>query len=250
MRRIISLSLIMVMAGSVVWAVSPDSMSAVKSDNGAQNQGAMQVDGNAQPAGEQVQTQQQTQNQGEETQVTTQERNQERIQIQDAESLRQNVQQRAQEMAQEAQNLGERQAEVYQNQNKVRLAVHSFLAMEDLVGGIGQQVSEIATEFDNSVQATIRAEEKIQNRNQFVRFFMGGDMEAAAAIEEEVNNNRERIQQLQQLREQCDCDEEVKSVFQEQIQNMEQEQNRLQQLANQEQQHSGLFGWFFRLFQR
>jgi len=236
------------MAGSAVSAVSPEGVSSVKSGNAAQKQEAMQLDGSAQQM--QEQTQQQTQNEGEETQIMNQERSQERVKVQDAESLRQNIQQRTQEMAQEVQNLGEKKAEVYQNQNKVRLAVHSLLAMEDLVGGIGQQVSEIAREFDNSVQATIRAEERIQNRNQFVKFFVGGDMEAAAAIEQEVNGNRERIQQLEQLQGQCDCDEGVKSVLQEQIQNMEQEQERLQQLANKEQQHNGLFGWFFRLFQK
>ena len=94
MKKIISLSLIMLIAGSAVMAVSPDNMSTVKSDNGAQNQGAMQVDGNASPVQEQVQTQQQVQNRGDETQITTQERNQERVQVQDAESLRQNIQQR------------------------------------------------------------------------------------------------------------------------------------------------------------
>ncbi len=248
MKKIFLLLLIIIIVGSPVFAVSPESTSAVKNGSRLQNKETMQLDGSVQQT--QEQTQQQNQNQGEETQITTQERNQERIQVQDAESLRQNIQQRTQEMAQEMQNLGETQAGVYQNQNKVRLAVHSLLVMEDLVGGIGQQVSDIAREFDSSVQATIRAEERIQNRNQFVRFFMGGDREAVAAIEQEVNRNRERIQQLEQLQEQCDCGEEVKNMFQEQVQNMEQEQNRLQQLADQEQRYNGLFGWFFRLFQR
>jgi len=164
--------------------------------------------------------------------------------------LRTMVQEKKQEMNQEVQSLEKKEQKVYQNQNEVRLAVHSLLAMEDLVGGIGPQVSQIAKDFDNSVQATIRTEERIQNRNMIVRFFTGGDQEAAGEIEREVNQNKIRVQQLKQLREQCDCDEEVKNMFQEQIQNMEQEQNRLQQLAEKEKHTKGIWGWIKSLFGR
>jgi hypothetical protein len=114
-----------------------------------------------------------------------------------------------------------------------------------LTGDIGRNVSQIAREFNNSVQATIRAEERIQTRNWLVRFFVGGDREAAEDIEQEVNRNRQRIQELKQLREECDCDEEVRNMLQEQIQNMEQEQNRLQQSAQNEKKDKGIFGWLF-----
>jgi len=174
----------------------------------------------------------------------------EQVRARTTNELRTMVQEKQQEMNQEVQSLEEKEQKVYQNQNEVRLAVHSLLAMEDLVGGIGPQVSEIAKDFDNSVQATIRAEESIQNRNMIVRFFAGGDQEAAGEIEREVNQNKIRVQQLKQLREQCDCDEEVKNMFQEQIQNMEQEQNRLQQLAEKEKHTKGIWGWIKSLFGR
>ena len=101
------------------------------------------------------------------------------------------IQAKHQEMEQEMSGLSEGEQKVYRNQNVVREAVHSFLAMEDLVGGIGQQVSEIAREFNNSVEKTIQAENKIQNRNKLVRFLVGGDQGAAEEIEEEINNNRQ-----------------------------------------------------------
>jgi len=174
----------------------------------------------------------------------------EQVRARTTNELRTMIQEKQQEMNQEVQSFGEKQQKVYQNQNEVRLAVHSLLAMEDLVGGIGPQVSQIAKDFDNSVQATIQAEERIQNRNMIVRFFAGGNQEAAGEIEREVNQNKLRVQQLKQLREQCDCDEEIKNMFQEQIQNMEQEQNRLQQLAEKEKQAKGIWGWIKSLFGR
>jgi hypothetical protein len=190
------------------------------------------------------QGQQETQNIGEEKNLTI--RQTEQLRARNITELKQMIQERQQIMNQEMQNLGEGQQNVYQNQNRVRLAVHALLAMENLTGGIGRNVSQIAREFNNSVQATIRAEERIQTRNWLVRFFVGGDEEAAGNMEQEVNRNRERIQELRRLREECDCDEEIRAMLQEQIQNMEQEQNRLQQLAQNEKANKGLFGWLWK----
>ena len=164
--------------------------------------------------------------------------------------VRESVQQRQQQMEQELQQQmagkSEKVQNVYRNQNQVRLAVHALLEMKEELGGIGQQVSELAQGFDNSVQATLRAEEKIQTRSGFRRFFAGGDAEAADELEQEVNQNMQRIQEMKQLHADCDCGEEAKAMLQEQIQSMEQEQNRLQELAQQEMKSKGVFGWIWK----
>ncbi len=161
--------------------------------------------------------------------------------------LKQMIQQKQQEMEQELAGLSNKDKQkVFRNQNQVRLAVHTLLSMENLTGGIGKNVSAIAREFNNSVQSTIRAEEKIQAKSRIMRFFTGGDDEAAGEIEQEVNMNREKIQQLKRLKDQCNCTAEVKAMFQEQIQNMELEQNRLRQLAQSEKKSKGLFGWLWK----
>jgi hypothetical protein len=168
-----------------------------------------------------------------------------------ATAVREMIQERKQEMEQALEGLeNEVEQSVYQNQNRVRLAVHSLLAIEDLVGGIGSQVSEIAQEFDNSVQATIKAEEKVKKRDGILKFFMGSDQEALQTMEEELNQNRTRIQELKELRSDCDCQEEVKNIFQEQVQNMEAEQNRLRQLVEEENKIKGVWGWVKSLFGR
>lgn len=191
---------------------------------------------------QQVQENQQTLNEGNETNLRIQ------VRAETPEELGQMIQQRQQEMNQEIQSLGAGtvNAQVYQNQNKVRLAVHAMFAMENLTGGIGQNVSKIANEFNNSVNKTIQAEEKIRSRDMFTRFFFGGDEVAAGELERELAQNQVRIAELNRLREQCECVEEVKNILQEQIQNLEQEQNRLQQLAQEEKSNKGLFGWLWK----
>jgi hypothetical protein len=116
-----------------------------------------------------------------------------------------------------------------------------------MLGGIGPQVAEYAREFNNSLQAQIRAEERIENRNTFVRFFVGGDEEAAGILEQETLRNQDRIQQMQQLINQCqDCDPQIQQLLQEQLQEMDQQQTRLQQLAQNEKQDKGVFGWLWK----
>ncbi|MBU4492790.1 MAG: hypothetical protein KKA61_00295 [Nanoarchaeota archaeon] len=213
-------------------------------DPGTGTESEPRQEGQGTGQGQQVQEEEETQNKGEDKQIIVQQRQE--LKAQTKTQLQEMIQQKQQAMNQELEGKKEKEQKVYQNQNQVRLAVHSLLAMEGLVGGIGKNVSQIARQFNNSVQATIRAEEKIQTRSAFARFFAGGDEKAAGEIEQEVNSNRERIKELKQLHEQSDCDEEVKAMMQEQIQNMEQEQNRLQELAQKEKKSKGLFGWLWK----
>ncbi len=162
--------------------------------------------------------------------------------------IRERTQKRYQEMDEEIQGLPENIQKIYRNQNRVRESVHNLLYMRQMLeekGGIGDEVSEIAMEFNNSVQATLKVEERIQTRGMLRRLLLGGDEEAADELEQEVNGNEERIRALRELEERIE-DEEIKQIFQEQIQQIEQEQNRLQKMANREKRNKGLFGWLFK----
>jgi hypothetical protein len=143
-------------------------------------------------------------------------------------------------------NLSSEVQVIRENQNEVRLAVHSLLAMENLTSGIGPQVSAIAREFNNSAQATERAEMRIQARDAVTRFFAGGDDVAAAELETQVTRNDARIQNLTQLMQAAALDPDVQQVMQEQLQALRQEQERLRTLAQQEKTSRGILGWLWK----
>jgi len=103
----------------------------------------------------------------------------------------------------------------------------------------------VAQEFNNSVKVTVPAEEKIQSRSGLIRFFFGGDSSAATEIVMQVDQNHERIREMDLLINSTDCDYEVREILQEQVQNLRQEQNRLQVLAEQESRDKGIFGGLF-----
>jgi hypothetical protein len=169
------------------------------------------------------------------------------LRMQTPEGVRVLIQERREQMQQEIQGIQNRARQrAHQNQNEVRLAVHALLEMDNLTRGIGPQVREVARNFNNSIQATLNAEERIQARGGFKRFFAGGDHEAAGELEREANQNNQRIQELKQLREECDCDEEAKTLMQEQIQDLEEEQERLRGLAQAEKKSKGILGWIWK----
>ena len=143
-------------------------------------------------------------------------------------------------------NLNENQKLIFENQNKVRNAAYSLLSMESLLPSVGIIVSNIAKELNNSVQTTINAEEKIKERNSFAYFLVGGDLNSAKIIESEIIFNQQRISDLKELSSRCGCAEQIKNIFDEQIQIIENEESRLREIANYEKNNSGLFGWIFR----
>ncbi|MFH1598293.1 MAG: hypothetical protein ABIB97_04475 [Patescibacteria group bacterium] len=271
MKKIIFLCAVLLLITGAAWAASDNSQTNQEQNRVINNSSEttdwvveqdVAVDTNQTVDSVQVENQVQNQEQGDndgqnQEQVQTEEQNQ----INNEESVGEEVQERARDRDQlktmiqakkeehqaEVEAMKEaKQQKVYQNQNQVRDAVHALLAAEDLVGGIGPQVSAIAREFDNSVEATIKAEEKIQSRSGFTKFFMGGDDQTADEILQQVEQNRNRVQELNQLnQEMCDCDAETKTIIGEQVYNMEQEQNRLSDLANQEKGKKGVFGWLF-----
>jgi len=106
----------------------------------------------------------------------------------------------------------------------------------------------VANQFNNSVQQSIKAEETIRNRNRIVRFFAGGDQETAEELQNLVDQNRIRLLQLKELKNEADCEEEVRTLMQEQIQSMELGQVKLQAMIQNERDARGIWGWFKGLF--
>lgn len=160
--------------------------------------------------------------------------------------LKEIIREKENQLSQELEKMERREQNIYKNQNRVRIAVHTLLAMENLTGGIGRNVSAIAREFNNSVKNTTALETKVQERDSITKFFLGGDQKAVDELERTLNKTAERIQDLKQLKATCDCSDEVKAVLQEQIASMEMEQARLTQLVNAEKKNTGILGWLFK----
>ncbi|PIN92730.1 hypothetical protein COU61_01270 [Candidatus Pacearchaeota archaeon CG10_big_fil_rev_8_21_14_0_10_35_13] len=167
--------------------------------------------------------------------------------IDNANQLRERIREREQELKEQIKDFKEEKKTMIENQNRVRVAVHALLSMEGLVGGIGKNVSEIAREFNNSEQAIIRAEERIETRSKFKRFFAGGNEEAGKELKNHAEKYQERIDSLEELKNQCiDCDAETIIVLDEQLELLKAEKVRIELRAETETKTKGLFGWLWK----
>ena len=172
---------------------------------------------------------------------------QDQLRIHTPEDLEIAIQQRQHEFENETINMRNSQKIAYTNQNEVRLAVHAMIMMENMTNGIGRNISQIATQYNNSIQSTLNAEEQIQSRGSITRFFFGGDASAATTLNTTAIQNREHINEMTQLMLDCtNCTEEVKAIMQEQIRTMQEEQARLEILAENELRRKGIFGWLYK----
>jgi hypothetical protein len=129
------------------------------------------------------------------------------------------------------------------NDNDVRSAVHTLLAMDNVTGGIGPQVSALARDFNNSAGSTQQLETRITNRDAFSKFFFGGDHDAAGELVTMTAQNRARIRQIQELMNGTAMDADTRGMMDQQLQVLLGEQDRLDQLASLTVQDRGLFGW-------
>jgi hypothetical protein len=129
------------------------------------------------------------------------------------------------------------------NENEVRLAVHTLLETEGLSGGIGQNVSAIARDFNNSAGSSRKLEDRIQARNSFMRLLFGGDRDAARELANLTIQNKARVAELQQLINSTTLDPDVRATMEDQVRTLQKEQDRLEQLATREQADRGFFGW-------
>jgi len=131
-------------------------------------------------------------------------------------------------------------------QAHVRTVTQSLHKMVGIVGG--KNLTEVANHFNESVKKMAQAEEKLQKRSGFARFFAGGDRKVAEEIDEQLGENIHKLQKLRNVEhfECADCDPEVKAMLNEQIQALDQEQTRLRTIAEEERDSKGLLGWLWK----
>lgn len=205
----------------------------------------------------QVNVQQQTSNQGntsniqiqQQTQINQQEGNMSGTtqNIQNQNQVTSNREQQVREIVQQkTQEVNSSMGNSPQNQKMAQVAVQTMESTASMFGKSEENISKISNEIKNSFEVTTRAEERIRSKSGFVKFFTGGDNEAAGLITQEIVRNENRIRELNRLIEESDFDPQTKAILQEQVQNIEQEQIRLKTLAEEEMQNKGILGWLWK----
>ena len=236
-----------------------------------QNNEQVRVETNA-GTGNQVQQQTQITNQGEDSQIRTQNNEQVQAGANAGTGTEAQTQQQTQQQLQDGtgagnqvQNQGEtnqlqnseqRQTQAQENsalaekrRSQVANAVQEILQIAERNGGIGQQVKTIAqTQIQNQekLEASLQ---KIQSRSGFTKFFIGPNYSEINNAKKILEQNREQIKQLNQVKNQLVNQGDAQNLTL-QIQTLEQANLEIENSLLTAQKGFSLFGWVFRLFSK
>jgi hypothetical protein len=134
-----------------------------------------------------------------------------------------------------------------QRRSDVANAVQEMLQVADRNGGIGQQVKTIAQTQTQNQEKLETSLQKVQSRSGFAKFFVGpnyGEINNAKKI---LEQNKEQIKQLNQVKNQLANQGDAQNLTQ-QIQTLEQVNLEIENFLGTAQKGFSLFGWMFRMF--
>ncbi len=147
-------------------------------------------------------------------------------------------------MDQDRDRLQEKDKIMQQDQDRTMLGAKVLIQAQEDNDGLDSQVANLATQVKNTIQNTLKLEQQIRERNFLMYLFWGGDKKTGKDLSQETQQNQERIREMVRLVENCGCDAGVKNLLQEQLRIMDQEQVRLNNMAQEEMKKKGLFSWF------
>jgi len=111
--------------------------------------------------------------------------------------------------------------------------------------GLGDQIREIAQAQGENEDKTNKAFDQAQQRNAFIKFFIGADYNQLKVAKEEMEQNRLRIQELNRIMAQI-SNENDKTELQSQIATLERQNTALQDQIDESVSGFSLFGWLFK----
>lgn len=215
---------------------------AVRNESGEQAETTTreQVQMSSSSAGNQVQNRNEveTRNQGEETQIRTN--------TQEKENLS------ASEGAEEkglSEKGSPRNENAREHMSVVAQKVEELLNAKATQGGIGEEVRQIAQEQKQS-QVQIQEElDKVDKRQGLAKIVIGPDYQALKVMQQQIEENKLRIEQLTRLQTQL-ANEGDAAMVRETVRVLTEQNTALQERIDAENRSGSLFGWLFRWFVR
>ena len=125
--------------------------------------------------------------------------------------------------------------------------IQALLQTQSAAGGIGDQVREWARAQQQSELKIQEHLSKIEGKTGLARSLFGPNYGSLNELKQEVNQNRVRVQQLEQLKSKLTDQSDIENVD-EMITLLNQENTALQEKINLEETNGGLLGWLVKLF--
>lgn len=195
----------------------------------------------AQGKSNQVQNQNriQTQNQGEKQQL--------RVNTQEQEQLQEGKEGDESQATGQPKLITPRSETARERMSAVAQAVEELLTIQGAKGGIGEQIRQVAQEQKQAQQEIDKEVRNLESRKSWLERIIGPNYRAISNIRKQIEQNRLRIRQLEQLRNQL-ANKGDQNQIQETIRAMVEQNTALEQQIQAKERIRSLFGWLVRLF--
>lgn len=124
-----------------------------------------------------------------------------------------------------------------------RCALGALVAVENLTGVIGPLVSDICRDMNATLQSEWALEEELGESNGITRFVFGGNEGASGQIAVFTGETRLRTREIGLLMDCIALHPDIRDLMNEQLTIIDREQERLDSVAQQENEKRGLLDW-------
>lgn len=169
------------------------------------------------------------------------------MQAQDDSQLRNMMFIRHQELIDESEDFSQSVRTILQNQNQFRETAYAFLSVGPLMNGPnGEQVRQLAEQMQERMKEMVEVEYELKNQSRLRRVFFGGNDENGMLLLQNCEQVREQVREMNQYVDECDqCGDQIRETLREQIRLAENECGRLEEIADNEVNSRGVFGFLF-----
>lgn len=133
--------------------------------------------------------------------------------------------------------------------SEVSSKMGALLEMKDNAKGVTERVKEIAKEQIQAQEKVATKLEQMEQKKVWLKKMFGYDQEAVQSVQDEIEANRLRIEELQTLKEETADKTEIANLD-EAITSLLDQNAALQGAIQEEMQNQGVWGWFRNLFNR
>lgn len=109
-------------------------------------------------------------------------------------------------------------------------------------GANSAKLASVSTEINSIADNVKVSQDEIRHQNSIVRLLMGGNSQAALSLEQQASRYDEQISALRQVTTQLNIDSQVKTMLEDQVLTLQQERDRITELASNELRDRGIFG--------
>jgi hypothetical protein len=132
-----------------------------------------------------------------------------------------------------------------QRRSQVANQVHQLLDLSNRMGGIGEQVREIAQSQYVDIEKIEESVSNLQERSRFARFFIGPKTDKVEEAKSLLTENKERLQTLKELKTEIKDAEDIE-VYEKAVSDFESYITEIEEMVTKEEKGFSLFGWLFK----